>query len=79
MSDNVPDNLKMAIEHLIQVGMAEGIVVAGFAFHKEGHFIINFGNCSDHGDLRLFEELCRMKDESIADGNFVSLPVHKVN
>lgn len=77
--DDVPEDVRIALEHLIQVASGHEIIVAGFVFHREGKFIVNFGNCGDHGDIRLFEELCRVRDESLAAGNVTYQPVHKVN
>lgn len=75
----VPDNVRLALEHLIQIADESGVIVAGFAFAKNGAFIINFGNCSDHGDVRLFERLCELRENSVANGTAFKMTVTKAN
>lgn len=76
---DIPESVQIALEHLLQVSSEASVVVAGFVFHREGKFIVNFGNCSDHGDVKLFEELCRIRDESLVSGNVTYQAVNKVN
>jgi hypothetical protein len=80
MADLLPPDTRDALEHLIRVATQDKVIVAGFAFSVgDAFFLLNFGNCTDHGDVRLYEELCRMKDEGVRTNKIVVLPVGKIN
>ena len=57
------------LENLIRVAKRNDITIAGFAFSAEHLMFINFGNCSDMGDLRLYETLLEFRNKQIEKGN----------
>lgn len=69
MKYRLPEQVDMAIKHLLTVALAEGVLVAGFAFRGEPNSAMtNFGNCTDHSDIKLFEALCAKVQEKKALG-----------
>jgi hypothetical protein len=74
----IPPNTKLAIEYLIRTAQAEGVAVAGFAFGT-APFIINFGNCKDWDDPKLYESLCKLAKRERDAGRALSEPVQEVN
>jgi len=71
VKSEVPPNTQAAIEHLIQVALEEKVVIAGFAFSIEPPSIVNFGNCRDAGELRLFTMLCQTINEKKSLGQVI--------
>jgi hypothetical protein len=67
------------IENLIRTASRHKIVIAGFAFSVEPPMVINFGNCSDAGELRLYERLVSMCQEKREKGEAISTTVGEVN
>jgi hypothetical protein len=65
----IPDEVRAALENLIQVAQKHKVKIAGFAMRYEiSPFILNFGNVSDMGKLALYELLCEMADDKKAKG-----------
>lgn len=62
----IPEQTKLALNYLIQTAASEGVTIAGFAFRVTPPCLINFGNCSDSGDLKLYESLCGLASEKKA-------------
>lgn len=56
------------LENIIRVGRRNNIIVAGFAFSIESPMLVNFGNCSDCGDIRLYEKLVNLRNAQIKNG-----------
>lgn len=73
----LPDQTKSALTYLLQTASAEGVTVAGFAFKADPPAITNFGNCPDHGDIKLYELLCEMTRAKQAKGLVVAETVQK--
>lgn len=46
--------------------------MAGFAFRADPPCLINFGNCRDCGELKLYESLCNLADKKRAGGQVLS-------
>lgn len=54
------------LENIIRVGRRNNIIVAGFAFSIESPMmLVNFGNCSDCGDIRLYERLVSLRNKQL--------------
>jgi hypothetical protein len=67
--DNIPPEIKTEIEDLVRSAKRLGVVVCGFAFSSEPKpFMMNFGSCSDYGDIALYTELCSIADEKRRQG-----------
>lgn len=75
----IPEQTKLALNYLIQTAASEGVTVAGFAFKVDPPVLINFGNCTDSGDLKLYESLCGLASEKKASGQVISETVHLPN
>lgn len=63
----IPEDLKLAINTLLEVANKNRTLIAGFAFRaqgKDGTFVCNFGNCTDSKEIAVFEQLC----EIVAEG-----------
>lgn len=67
-SNNMPAEVQSLIEELIRTAEKHKIVVAGFAFGAEPACLMNFGNCSDYGDIELYTELCSISDDKRRKG-----------
>ena len=56
--------IQFAIEDLLRLAKHRGIVICGFAFTDDPPGIINFGNCSDAAEPKLYEtlvEICKIQ------------------
>ncbi len=70
-ADNVPLDVRSAIGDLVRMAHDRGFTVCGFAFASDletGPFMMNFGNCSDYGEIELYQELCSIADEKRRQG-----------
>jgi hypothetical protein len=63
------------VENLIRVARRHNVYIAGFAFSSEPNMLTNFGNCTDCGDLRLFESLVHLRDKQIARGEKIQTKI----
>ena len=57
-------SVQFAIEDLLRLAKRRGIIVCGFAFTDNPPAIINFGNCADASELKLYElltETCKVQ------------------
>jgi hypothetical protein len=72
VNSQIPEQTKLALAYLIQTAASEGVAVAGFAFRADPPVIISFGNCKDHGSLKLYEGLCELADKKKATGDVQS-------
>ena len=72
-SNNMPAEVQVIIEDLIRTAEKHKIVVAGFAFGAEPPCLMNFGNCSDYGDIELYAELCSISDDKRRKGQNVKI------
>ena len=63
MKYELPEEVKLALYHLLQVASKYNTIVAGFAFMGEPPAITSFGNCVDHADIKLYQGLCDMYEE----------------
>lgn len=59
----IPEQTKQALYYLIQTAQKEGVTIAGFAFSENPPSITNFGNCTDCGEIKLYEKLCEMAED----------------
>lgn len=74
IADNMPLDIKSSIEDLVRLAYERGIAVCGFAFSSEpAPFMMNFGSCSDYGDIALYTELCSIADEKRRAGMAVKI------
>ncbi len=71
--------LQKMIEDVLRFAKRNKVIVAGFAFSVNNPFVINFGNCTDAGDLRLYEKLVEMCDEKRNSGQSISSIVEEIN
>jgi len=65
---NPPAEVQAAIEDLLRLAAQHKVVVAGFAFCADPASFVNFGNCSDSGDIALYAELCSIADDKVRKG-----------
>lgn len=68
------------LENVIRVARRNNIYVAGFAFSADSPMLVNFGNCSDCGDLKLFEKLISLRNKELErSGQITQTIVEEVN
>lgn len=60
------------LENVIRVARRNNIIVAGFAFALEPAMLVNFGNCSDCGDIRLYEKFVSLRNEQLKHGGQIA-------
>jgi hypothetical protein len=72
------EDVQLAIENLIRVATRHKAIVVGFAFSSEP-FIMNFGNCKDAHELKLYERLVELCEEKRKKGQSVSHSVGEIN
>lgn len=60
------------LENLIRVAYRNKIIVAGFAFGITSPMLVNFGNCSDCGDIRLYEKLIGLRNKELEHGGEIT-------
>jgi hypothetical protein len=77
-NNNMPPEVQSIIEDLIRTAEKYKIVVAGFAFGAEPPCIMNFGNCSDYGDIELYAELCSISDDKRRKGYAVKITPERI-
>jgi hypothetical protein len=77
-NNNVPLEVQAIIEDLIRTADKHKIVVAGFVVGAEPPCLMNFGNCSDYGDIELYTELCNICDDKRRKGLVVRDTVGEV-
>lgn len=71
--------IKAALENVIRLASRHDIHIAGFTFSAEPPLIINFGNVSDMGDIKLYEKLVEMANRQREYGNAINSPVGEVH
>lgn len=74
----IPLEVQSAAEMLLRVANRHKVIVAGYMFAAVPSFVVNFGNCVDAGDARLFQLLCEMHEKSVAAGAIVHIPVTEI-
>ncbi|HZS43377.1 MAG TPA: hypothetical protein VFA52_04300 [Candidatus Paceibacterota bacterium] len=67
---SVSEEVRAAVEHLIQVGVKHKMLVAGFVFSANPPSIINFGNCTDYSKASLYNSLCELAERQRNSGHF---------
>lgn len=67
------------IEELLRVANRHKVVIAGFALSSDPLMIINFGNCTDSHDIKLYEKLCELAQEQRDAGHVQKTIVSEVN
>ena len=70
------------IENLVRVTSRYGVVLVGFAFRfeEDSPIFINFGNCSDAADIKLYEKLVEFREDQIKRGSEpTKMAVEEVN
>ena len=60
--------VQKAIEDLLRLAGRSKVAVCGFAFAAEPPMIVNFGNCTDAHDLKLYSTLVKMCEEKRKHG-----------
>jgi hypothetical protein len=75
---NLPEKTHAALMYLLQQAAQEKVSIAGFAFGSEPPCFINFGNCKDYTNIKLYERLCEGVREKVAAGKFEKQPVGRV-
>jgi hypothetical protein len=71
--------IKKQINDLILAAKYANIYIAGFAFSTDPPIFINFGNCADAGELRLYRILCDFRDKQLVRGAVETEKVTEVN
>jgi len=56
----LPEQTKAALYYLLQTAAKDNVTIAGFAFSENPPSVTNFGNCTDCGEIKLYELLCEM-------------------
>jgi len=80
MTDAQQD-IQLAVEHLIRTASRHGLVACGFVFgfEKESQMIVNFGNCPDAGELKLYQAIVNLCNAQRAQGKVISVNVKEAN
>jgi hypothetical protein len=73
------EEIQAHIEALMRLASRYKVVVCGFAFAAEPAMIVNFGNCNDAGELKLYEKLTSMCNEKRLAGQAKKITVGEVN
>lgn len=71
--DTTPPEIRSTIEDLVRLAERHKVTVCGFAFGSEPPFMMNFGNCSDYGDIELYTELCSIAEDKRRKGLSVKI------
>ena len=82
IKDNTPDDVKQALEQVIQTCAKHGALVAGFVWQAgDSPFIVRFGNVREEKKElnRLFSGLCELSSTKHAAGLVVHHKVGDVN
>ncbi len=70
---------KAKLEQLIREATRTNLYMAGFVFGTEPPIFINFGNCNDAGDLKLYQTLCDFHEKQLKKGVVKNEQVTEVN
>jgi hypothetical protein len=72
-------SVQFAIEDLLRLAKRRGIIVCGFAFTNNPPAVINFGNCADAAESKLYETLADVCKVQRAKGMVKKVSVEDVN
>lgn len=73
LSKTEHEELKCAVDFLINTSTRLKVCVAGFVFGSDPLVLFNFANCKDGSEARLYDELCSMAEERRKVGAVIKL------
>ena len=77
--ESAVQDVQFAIEGLLRLARRRGFIVCGFAFSLDPLSVINFGNCKDAHELRLYEKLVTLCENQRSKGAVTKVTVEEVN
>ena len=78
MNSPVPEEVRAAVEYLVQTAVKHKMLVAGFVFSANPPAIVNFGNCTDYTQASLYTSLCEVAERQRAAGHAMAETVGMV-